>query len=104
MKEFVCIAVFLAAVGMFAYMIIGAVQNIFSKDKKIIRAAAMVAEINDAEAYKALFDTKDGQRLEFSITKSEFDELNVGDVGTLAYRGKVYLGFVPDTLSKGDNI
>ncbi|MBE6766641.1 MAG: DUF2500 domain-containing protein [Ruminococcaceae bacterium] len=41
-----------------------------------------------------LFETNDGKRIEFAVKESDnFGMIAVGDIGTLEYAGKMFLGF-----------
>ncbi len=103
MAEFVHIAVFLVLAGAFVYVIVGAVSGLASKERKTVRISARVSEKSDGEPLSVKFETDGGEVLSFPVTKSEFEDLNAGDAGTLAYRGEAFLGFMPDSLaSKGD--
>lgn len=46
-----------------------------------------------APQHFATFTLENGETLEFLIQRSEFDQLNTGESGTLSYQGTRYLGF-----------
>ena len=39
------------------------------------------------------FETVDGKKLEFEVSREEFDRIRIGAKGPLEYRGKLYVSF-----------
>jgi hypothetical protein len=50
----------------------------------------------EKERYYLTFDTDEGSRLEFRVTKSDFYDFEIGTKGKMTYQGTMYKGFESD--------
>ena len=49
--------------------------------------------LSRSNTYYAIFQVESGDRMEFNISKTEYDQLTIKDRGKLSFQGSRYLGF-----------
>lgn len=121
LRDLISIAVFTVFAALFIKMLLNVIKNVIGGSKtSAVTVAARVKEKkpcagsgrpevagapNDKTVCTVVFETLEGEALEFSVLSAEYDALSEGAVGHLTYSRNGFCSFAEDSLLKdGESI